>query len=48
MNVTDFGDLSAGRPAPTAEQYAAECELARTYLTRCAPDLLEMVLGANA
>lgn len=28
MNVIDFGTaLEAGRPAPSREQYAAECEL---------------------
>lgn len=48
MNVTDFGDLSAGQPPITPEQYAAECDLARTYLRRVAPDLVEMVLGETA
>ena len=48
MNVIDFGSaLEAGRPAMTREQYAAECELARTYLERNAPDLLDMVLGGD-
>ena len=48
MNVIDFGSaLEAGRPAPSREQYAAECELARTYLARNAPDLLDMVLGGD-
>ena len=50
MPVPDFGEaLIPGRPAPTPEQYADECELARTYLSKHAPDLLEMVVpGGNA
>ena len=49
MNVIDFGEaIHAGRPTPTREQYAAECELARTYLATHAPDLLEMVLGDDS
>ena len=48
MNVIDFGSaLEAGRPAMTREQYAAECELARTYLERNAPDLLEYLFGGD-
>lgn len=49
MNVIDFGSaLEAGRPAMTPEQYAAECELARTYLARNAPDLLAYLFGGDA
>lgn len=46
MAVPDFGKaLIPGRPTPTAEQYAIECELARAYLSRNAPDLLAMLFG---
>lgn len=49
MQLSDFGEsLIPGRPTPTPEQYAVECELARTYLERYAPDLLDMVLGGAA
>lgn len=48
LRVPDFGEgLVAGRPTPTAEQYAAECELARTYLAKHAPDLIDMVIGGD-
>ena len=40
----DFGEaLIPGRPAPTPEQYAAECALAAAYVGRFAPDLLDML-----
>lgn len=46
MNINDYGEgLIPGRPAPTPEQYAAECELARKYLEKHAPDLVDMVIG---
>ena len=46
LAVPDFGEaLIPGRPTPTAEQYAAECELARAYLSRNAPDLIPALLG---
>ena len=46
MALPDFGEaLIPGRPTPTREQYAAECELALAYLTRNAPDLVSMLLG---
>lgn len=49
MQIADFGEsLIPGRPTPTPEQYAVECELARTYLSKQAPDLLDMVLGGAA
>lgn len=49
MNVADFGEsMLTGRPTPTREQYAAELELARTYLAKHAPDLLDMVLGGES
>ena len=45
LRVPDFGEgLVAGRPTPTPEQYAAECELAWTYLSKHAPDLIDMIL----
>lgn len=49
MQLSDFGEnLVAGRPTPTREQYAAEVELARAYLTsHGATDLLDMVLGGD-
>ena len=48
MQISDFGEgLIPGRPTPTPEQYAIECELARTFLARNAPDLLDEVLGGG-
>lgn len=47
MSVPDFGEaLIPGRPTPTPEQYAAECELARAYATKPCPDLIDMLFGS--
>ena len=47
MNIKDYGEQNPARPSATINT-PADLELARTYLTRCAPDLLDMVLGASS
>lgn len=44
MNVADFGEKNPPQPSqkPTPQQY----ELARAYVRREAPDLIEMLFGA--
>lgn len=46
MNPKDYGEMNPAKPSATVNT-PADRELARTYLTRNAPDLLDMVLGSN-
>lgn len=46
MNWKDLGEMNRAAPSATVNT-PADLELARTYLTRCAPDLLDMILGDN-
>lgn len=43
---TDFGEMNPASPSATVNT-PADRELARTYLTKHAPDLIDMVLGSN-
>lgn len=42
MNIADYGDLNPAAPSATVNT-PADIELARTYLQRHAPDLLDML-----
>ena len=46
MNPHDYGEANPATPSATVNT-PADLELARTYLTRCAPDLIDMILGDN-
>ena len=46
MNWKDLGEMNEARPSATVNT-PADLELARTYLLRHAPDLLDMVLGGD-
>lgn len=44
MNILNFGEaLIDGRPTKSVKQIDADRDLARVYVTRMAPDLLEML-----
>lgn len=46
MNPHDYGEANPATPSATVNT-PADRELARTYLERNAPDLLDMVLGGG-
>lgn len=47
MNPKDYGELNPAAPSATYIS-PADLELARTYLSRNAPDLIDMVIGGDA
>ena len=46
MNIKDYGEMNPATPSATVNT-PADLELARTYLSKHAPDLLDMVLGGD-
>lgn len=47
MNWKDYGEENPAAPSRTVNT-PADLQLARTYLTKHAPDLIDMILGSES